>query len=193
MDENQTAIADESSIDVKEVFTYNFFKNTAWKWVMALSFIAINAFLVIVPFISTKNTDGTPRKIPTWLLPLVVLPMYLLGAVAAVFIMAWAPQLNFKGSNGPTTSSFVPYNSRRWIMQYKGLKRQSLEEFRRRWNTNGEKVEALRLRTQVALGPLQSYPNGGIAYTTGAAAGNLQLNVGTVLSSGAIQPVGGTN
>jgi hypothetical protein len=179
MDENQTTIADEASTDVQEVFTYNFFKNKAWKWIVALSFITINGFLTIVPFITTNNTDGTVRKIPTWLLPVVVLPMYILGAFAAFFIMAWAPKLEFQGSNGPTENSFVPYSSRRWIMQYTGLKRQPLKELWRRCTTNGEKVAALRLRNtfdhsmgagpQVTLDPMQSQINGGTAYATGAA------------------------
>lgn len=198
MDENQTSIADEASTDVQEDFTYNFFENKLWKWTVALSFIAINCFLVLVPCISTNNTDGTPRKIPTWILPLLVLPTYLLGALAAVFIIGWAPRLEFKGSNGPTDSSFVPYNSRRWIVQYRKLKRQPLGEFRKRWVTNGEEIAAERLRnefsqsrgaqSQVALGSLQPQPHDGTAYTTGLAppaGGNMHAN------GGVLQPVGG--
>jgi hypothetical protein len=79
----------------KEVVTYNFFKDKAWKWIVALSFIAINGFLTIVPCITTTNTDGTVRRVPTWLLPVVVLPMCLLGALTAVSIMAWKPRLEF--------------------------------------------------------------------------------------------------
>lgn len=162
MDDNQTSVADEPTADVQENFTYNFFKKRRWRSAVAVSFILINLFLVIVPFISTNNPDGTRRRIPTWILPLIVLPMYILGALAAVFIMAFSPKLEFKGSNGRTPETFVPYNNRKWIMQYAGLENQSFQVFRERWVAKGEKEKAdeLRRRFVQPAGVGQQYPPG---------------------------------
>lgn len=182
MDDNQTNVADQPSADeptgdVQEIFTYNFFKNRVWRSIVAVSFILVNLFLVIIPFISTDNPDGSRRRIPTWILPLIVLPMYILGALAAVFIIAFTPKLEFKGSHGRTPDTFVPYNNRKWVMQYAGLKKQTFSEFRERWRSNGEKDKADELRRrfaqpagvgqQYALGRMQAKAYGGNVYPAG--------------------------
>jgi hypothetical protein len=198
MDANQTANADEASTDVEEEFTYKIFKNTAMRWTVALTFVAVNMFLVIVPFISTKNPDGTVSRISTRLLPAVVLPMYLLGALAAIYILVWTPDLRFRGSGGPSSSTFVPYSNRRWIIQYKPLERQSWSVFWGRCIMDGEKIEARRLRDasnnsmgqgpQIPLRSIQPQTNSRVAYATGA----IQSTGGNLVSNGrAIQPSGG--
>jgi hypothetical protein len=198
MDANQTANADEAGTDVEERFTYKIFKNTVAKWMVALTFVAINTLLVIVPFISTTNPDGTVSRISSRLLPAVVLPMYLLGALAAIYILIWTPDLKFRGSGGPSNSAFVPYSNRRWIIQYKPLERQSWSVFWGRCTIDGEKIEAQRLRDagnnsmsqglQIPLGSIQPQTNGGVAYATGA----IHSTDGNLVSNGrAIQPSGG--
>lgn len=94
-----------------------------FRWACAGFLILVNSFLVVLPFIPTAYTDGFPRKIPTWNLPVTVLPFYVAGAVAGLFIVFISSSMEFLNSrvveNTQTVniSNFVFPVRRRWEIQ----------------------------------------------------------------------------
>ena len=85
-----------------------------------------NIFLVVLPFIPNAYTDGTPRKIPTWKLPVTSFPVYAAGAVASFLIVFISKTMNFHNSHVDAGSviqnNFVVPARRRWEIQYPEVK-----------------------------------------------------------------------
>lgn len=96
------------------------------RWACAGFLILVNLFLVILPFVPTDNTDGIPRKIPTWALPVTVLPVYIAGAVAGFLIVFICRDMRFCNSlvveRSVTLRNFVFPVDRRWKIEYPEVK-----------------------------------------------------------------------
>lgn len=88
--------------------------------------ILVNSFLVILPFLPNVYTDGTPRKIPTWKLPVTSFPAYAAGAVAGFIIAFISETMNFHNSHVVAGSviqkNFVIPARRRWKIGYPEVK-----------------------------------------------------------------------
>ncbi|MCJ1462464.1 hypothetical protein MMC07_001066 [Pseudocyphellaria aurata] len=95
-----------------------------FRWACAGFLILVNIFLVILPFIPTAYTNGSPRKIPSWSLPVTVLPFYVAGAVAGLFIVFISTKMEFFNSHvvedthRVDISNFVYPERRRWDIHY---------------------------------------------------------------------------
>jgi len=94
---------------------YKMLKSDWLRWLCAIFFIAFNGFLIIIPMVPSKLANGTPRRIPNWKLPAVVLPFFAAGAVAGFLITIIATHMEFR--TGPNQLHF-PYAARRWVIQY---------------------------------------------------------------------------
>ena len=109
------------------------------RWTCAGFLVIVNSFLVILPFIPTDNTDGTPRKIPTWKLPITVLPVYIAGAVAGFLIVFICRDMEFRNSlvvgRSLTLQNFVYPVHRRWNIQYPEVKPSAIPFFPARSNS----------------------------------------------------------
>ena len=119
MNENETAAVDipDEAYDVP--WNYKLLTKKKLRYLLAVFLIATNTFLVILPVVpSTTNPDGSKRLIPFWLLPTTILPVYVVGGLAAIMVLLIAPRMYFQTSLGTSRNEFVPYNARRWVIVY---------------------------------------------------------------------------
>jgi hypothetical protein len=157
MNEYETSVADEPGKSYEVPWTYQMMRSKIFPHLVALFFTLFNLFLVIGAAVPTNNPNGTKRKIPNWALPATVLPMYVLGALFSLFIIAVSPSLHFRGSGGP--DNFVNYNNRKWIVDYPRIGSgtiawQSRSEVWTRLTSNAEAEKATELRQRFE-NPLQ--------------------------------------
>lgn len=93
-----------------------------YRWLTSVFLLLFNGFLVGLPFASSPNPDGTPRRIPTWRLPVSVLSLYFAGAVAGVLMVAISRRMVFRnspaGSELITIENWVHPKSRQWMIEY---------------------------------------------------------------------------
>lgn len=127
MNANSTATADNRLL-YHTLRTYSWQILTWWptRWMCAGFVILVNSFLVVLPFIPTAYTDGKPRRIPTWNLPVSVLPVYVAGAVAGFSIAFISINMSFLNSrvdeHSVRLSGFVYPKHRRWEILYPEVK-----------------------------------------------------------------------
>ncbi|KAL2822905.1 amino acid permease-domain-containing protein [Aspergillus granulosus] len=144
---------------------YQVLKRPRYRYTAVLFFTLVNVFLIVVPFVPSDNPDGTHRDTPSWVQPVVVTALYAVGAGVALYVIAFVEGLRFRGSNFHISNSsnlndYVPYNERRWIVNYsKGkstwidfLKPLPWEKIQLRLRTNGEANTAAELRTNNNIG-----------------------------------------
>ena len=153
MNEYQTSVADEPDKSYAVPWTYQMMRSRIFPYLAALFFTLFNLFLVVGAAIPTNNPNGTKRKIPNWALPAIVLPMYVLGALFSLYIIAASPGLYFRGSSGSAPGDFVNYNNRKWIVDYPRIgsgifafKSPNVVWRRLTSNAEAEKAEELRQR-----------------------------------------------
>ncbi|KAH8590050.1 amino acid permease-domain-containing protein [Bisporella sp. PMI_857] len=94
---------------------YKILKTRGLRWSCAIFFICVNGFLVILPMVPSNLASGKPRRIPNWELPAVVLPFFVVGAIAGLTITIFATHMEFR--TGPNQLD-IPYAARRWVIQY---------------------------------------------------------------------------
>lgn len=123
MNANSTATADHS-LFYHTLRTYSGQILTWWptRWMCAGFLILVNSFLVVLPFIPTAYTDGKPRRIPTWKIPVSVFPDYVAVAVAGFSIAFISINMSFHNSrvdeHSVRLSGFVYPKNRRWEILY---------------------------------------------------------------------------
>jgi hypothetical protein len=157
MRQYQTRKADPTDRTYDDDWDYGVIRSAWLRYGAAIVFFLVNGLVVAMPFDPTNNPDGSARHIPTWVLPVVVLPTYVAGALFAVWIICFVPGLAFHQSKGPTEEKFVSYYNRRWIIEYPKIKTLQhwwllvtplpWEKIRERFKKNGEAETAENLRT----------------------------------------------
>lgn len=133
MNANQTVDADAMADEVTDRDLYN---RRGWQYKVLtrrdfrysiVGFLLLsNLFLVVMPFIPTKHPDGQPRRIPTWILPAAVLPVYAAGALAGLTAVIICSEMTFwntlvelgEGNPRRRRLEWVAPESRRWKLLY---------------------------------------------------------------------------
>lgn len=127
MNANSTATADNALLyGSKPTWSWQILKLGPARWLCAGFLVLVNSFLAFLPFIPSKNTDGSLRKIPTWKIPVTVLLVYAAGAVAGFFIVFISTTMDFLNTRvvegSVTHSDFVYPVNRRWKIEYPKVK-----------------------------------------------------------------------
>lgn len=174
MIENQTSAADMPGRSYSSQWEFKMMPSVGWRYVLASIIVLINAFLVAGACIPL----GAESRIHTWTIPATVLPMYALGALVGIYILATRSRgdagergdFYFRGSGGPEREEFWDYDDRKWIIQFPESvdrntddihERQREREFPRlqpwsvfsaRLARNGEAEEARALRARFGQG-----------------------------------------
>jgi hypothetical protein len=161
MNDYQTQVADPDDRTYEVPWDYGVIKSPWLRYLVVFVFFAVNALVVAMPFDPTKNSDGSKRHIPTWVLPTIVLPIYAAGALFAIYLLCIIPlkDLYFGQSGGRTPGDgFVNYNNRRWIIRYPEVDSMQdswkfssplpWKDIQRRLKDNGEKRTAEELREE---------------------------------------------
>jgi len=159
MDQYETGVADARNRAYEVPWSYNVMKNRWIRYLAVGFFFAANGVIVGIPFDPSKKPDRSQRHIPTWVLPVIALSVYLAGALFAVYILCFVQRLWFRQSGGPTEGEhglFVNYHNRRWIIEYPDLFTSSgwqqavtplpRPDIRKRFVDNGEARTAKELR-----------------------------------------------
>ncbi|KAL4782538.1 amino acid permease-domain-containing protein [Aspergillus varians] len=102
---------------------YQVLKKHRYRYIAVAFFTLVHLFLVIVPFIPSRNPDGSHRDMQSWVHPVVVSAFYVFGALVALYVLGFVEGLTFRGSeyNFAQNSDgrlFREYNERRWIVQF---------------------------------------------------------------------------
>jgi hypothetical protein len=118
MNDNQTANADEVDAGSEETFEYKLLRNDIWRYILAVAMILVNGFVIFASFAKSDYPSGEKRRIDTYILPIVVLGMYCIGAIVGYFIMCFAWGFEFKGSLNDGGKYFLNYDKRRWWFEF---------------------------------------------------------------------------
>jgi uncharacterized membrane protein YjgN (DUF898 family) len=115
---------DQNAAQQQGPWGYQVLKRRRYRYTAAVFFIIVNGLLVVVPHIPSDNPDGSHRGTPSHVQPAIVMALYATGALVAVYIIAVARGLRFRGSTyhrrlrAVDLREFVNYNERRWIVVY---------------------------------------------------------------------------
>ncbi|OWP00042.1 hypothetical protein B2J93_8613 [Marssonina coronariae] len=94
---------------------YKMLRHDLVRGACAVFFIAVHGFLVVLPMVPSRLANGAVRRIPSWELPAVVLPVFAAGAFAGFLITIFATHMEFRtGAN----QLQIPYAARRWLIQF---------------------------------------------------------------------------
>ncbi|KAL4883539.1 amino acid permease-domain-containing protein [Aspergillus karnatakaensis] len=158
MDEYETKSADRLNTGYDTPYRFQVMKHSSIRNLVIVFFTIINTFLIITPFIPSDTPEGEKRDTPSWVQPLIVTGVYIVGALVALYILVYG-DIRFKGSRDWTDNTddehkFVDYNYRRWVIKHRDWrtavrsvhKPRSKQEVLGRLKDNGEARTARELR-----------------------------------------------
>ncbi|KAL3470445.1 amino acid permease-domain-containing protein [Aspergillus californicus] len=157
-----TQNADPYGVGYDPEWSYSIMKSPLIRYSAVVFWTLVNLCLIIIPFISTKNPDGSPRDTPAWVQPVAVTAVYVAGAGAALYIVGVVPGFRFQQSGDRSDPiRFLDYNDRRWIVRYPNYRKGGWwagvvrlftplpwDEIWNRLNDNGEARTAEELRNR---------------------------------------------
>ncbi|KAL2820553.1 amino acid permease-domain-containing protein [Aspergillus cavernicola] len=169
MDQYETKDADPIGAGYTTPWHFQVMKRPLIRYLAVIFSTVANAYLIIIPFKPTSNPDGTHPATPSWVQPTIVIVVYAIGAIVALYIITFVPVLDFRQStcdirqNPEDRGRFVDYNDRRWIIRYLNLRGdsrktvetlftpRSWENIKERLLTNDEAKTAQELRQRHPL------------------------------------------
>ena len=163
MNENETEHLDPVGHSYDVPWDYKLLRRRWLRICIALFFICVNSYLLIVPFVRIKGQAHRNISIPSWKIPAATLPVYAIGAIAGIVILIISSRATFLTSIGPEEDNFRSYGARRWHMEFpsrgqfwatwrqrNGTKAILREAWDRLWD-GGEAAKAEALRRMIPL------------------------------------------
>ncbi|KAI9800576.1 MAG: hypothetical protein M1833_003234 [Piccolia ochrophora] len=139
MERNQTSVIDPERYDTGPEWDWRILSWKPLRFSCLTLLVLGNLFIIVLPFVPSPYTDGSPRRIPTWRLPATIMTVFAGAALIGVVAVTVSSRMEFQNTTankwnelGRPFDLYVKPGSRLWKLEYPKLTdlRNSLRERR---------------------------------------------------------------